>query len=148
MTVCTYNRDLLLQVQEIQGVISSTWHTLPVRFPAVALDEFVIMPNHLHGIIILRGAASSAPADRALGGGAANRGAASSAPTLGQVVRAFKSASAIEANQVLNRSGQPFWQRNYYEHVIRNDHDLNRIREYIRDNPLKWSDDPDNPSNR
>lgn len=128
VTVCTYNRDLLLQAQGVQEVVSSTWHALPVHFPAVALDEFVIMPNHLHGIIIMRGAASSAP-------------------SLGQVVRAFKSASAIEANKVLNRSGQPFWQRNYYEHIIRNDHDLNRIRQYIRDNPLAWDEDPDNPAN-
>ena len=91
------------------------------------------MPNHIHGIITLEDAAS--------------RDAASSVPTLGKVVRAFKSISAIEANKALNRSGQPFWQRGYYEHIIRDDDDLNRIRRYIRDNALNWQSDPDNPLN-
>ncbi len=92
------------------------------------------MPNHVHGIIILEGVASG-------------RGAASSAPTLGQVVRAFKSISAIDANWVLGRSGPPCWQRNYYEHVIGDEDELNAIRRYIRDNPMKWDEDPDNPAN-
>ena len=147
ITVCTHNRDLLLQVHHVQEVISSSWHTLPVRFPSVTLDEFVTMPNHMHGIIILRGAASGTLTDRALGGGAADRGAASGAPTLGRVVCAFKSVSAVAANNALDRSGQPFWQRNYYEHVIRDEEELNAVRRYIRENPLKWSDDPDNPAN-
>ena len=86
------------------------------------------MPNHLHGIIILRGAASSAP-------------------TLSRVVRAFKSVSAIAAIKALSRSRQPLWQRNYYEHVIRDEEELNAVRRYVRENPLKWSDDPDNPAN-
>jgi len=134
VTVCTYNRELLLQDQGVQEAVSSTWLTLPARFPAVTLDEFMIMPNHMHGIIILRDAASG-------------RGAASSAPTLGQVVRAFKSVSAIAANEALGRPCQPFWQRNYYEHVIRDEEELDAIRRYVRENPLKWSDDPDNPAN-
>jgi len=95
------------------------------------------MPNHVHGIIMLMGAASGAPTDRA----------ASGAPTLGRVVRAFKSVSAITANEALGRSGQPFWQRNYYEHVIRDEEELNVVRRYVRENPLRWSDDPDNPAN-
>lgn len=128
VTICTDNRDLLLETERVQELVRSAWYALPARFPTIALDEFVIMPNHIHGIIILRGAASSAP-------------------TLGTVVRAFKSISAIEANNILGRLGQPFWQRNYYEHVIRNDDELNRIRQYIRDNPLKWAEDPYNPSN-
>lgn len=86
------------------------------------------MPNHVHGIIILGGAVSSAP-------------------TLGTIIRAFKSISAIQSNKMLNRSGLPFWQRNYYEHVIRDEDELNTIRRYIRDNPSNWLDDPDNPSN-
>ena len=86
------------------------------------------MPNHIHGIIFLQGAASSAP-------------------TLGRVVRAFKSISAIGANRLLNRAGQPFWQRNYFEHVVRDEDELHALRQYIRDNPLNWEVDPDNPSN-
>ena len=129
ITICTHNRALFLQAERVQEVVRSAWHDLPLRFPSVVLDEFVIMPNHVHGIISLRGAASSAP-------------------TLGRVVRAFKSVSAIAANKALGRSGQPFWQHNYYEHVIRDEEELNAVRRYIRENPLKWSDDPDNPANR
>ncbi len=138
ITICTHNRELSLQAEQIRDVIRSAWHGLPARFPGAALDEFVVMPNHVHGIIMLTGAAS--------GQGATRAGAASSA-TLGQVVRAFKSISAIEANRVLARSGAPFWQRNYYEHVIRDEEELNVVRRYIRDNPVDWLKEPDNPSN-
>jgi REP element-mobilizing transposase RayT len=133
ITICTHNRELSLQAEAVREVVRLAWHGLPARFPVVALDEFGIMPNHVHGIIILAEAASG--------------GAASSAPTLGHVVRAFKSISAIEANKILGRSDRPFWQRNYYEHVIRDEEELDVIRRYIRDNPRNWLDDPDNPSN-
>ena len=92
ITICTHKRALLLQDQRLRDAVRSAWHDLSGRFPTIALDEFTVMPNHVHGIIILMGAASSAP-------------------TLGKVIRAFKSISAIEANKALNRSGQPFWQR-------------------------------------
>jgi REP element-mobilizing transposase RayT len=74
-------------------------------------------------------------------------GAASSAPTLGNVMRAFKSLSAIRVNRMTTRTGS-LWQRNYYEHVIRNDNDLKQIREYISQNPLKWKLDEENPANK
>ena len=113
VTICTYNRELSLEAEQVKETVRSAWDSLPARFPHVMLDEFAIMPNHIHGIIILAPTAG-AP----LGRGAASRGAASSAPTLGRVVRAFKSLSAIEANKIMNRSERPFWQRNYYEHII------------------------------
>jgi putative transposase len=72
-------------------------------------------------------------------------GAESSTPGLGEIMRAFKSLSAIAANRILGRSGTPFWQRNYYEHVIRNDHDLDEIRRYIVGNPSNWEEDENNP---
>ena len=141
VTICTHNRALSLQAEPVREVVRLAWSGLSARFPIVALDEFVIMPNHVHAIIILvdaaiRGAASSAPAG--MGGGAA---------TLGHVVRAFKSISAIEANKILGQSNRPFWQRNYYEHIIRDEEELSVLRQYIRDNPGNWLDDPDNPSN-
>jgi REP element-mobilizing transposase RayT len=134
VTVCTHDRQLSLEDERVQEVVRSVWEGLPARFPHVMLDEFVIMPNHMHGIVIIEDASWE-------------RGAASSAPTLGEIVRAFKSRSAIQANRVLNRSGG-FWQRNYYEHIIRNEDELNAIRQYIKDNPVKWAEDPDNPINR
>ena len=140
VTVCTHNRELLLESAAAQGAVLAAWQELPTRFPTVALDEFVIMPNHVHGIVILAagrsltGAASRAPTNRVR-------------PTLGEVVLAFKSPSAIKVNAILNRTGLRFWQRNYYEHVIRDEDELSGIRQYIRANPLRWHEDPENPSN-
>ena len=134
VTICTYDRELSLQADEVKEAVRSVWLGLPARFPRVVLDEFVIMPNHLHGIVIL------APTP-------ASKDATSSAPTLGTIIRAFKSISAIQSNRMLNRSGLPFWQRNYYEHLIRDEEELNIIRRYICDNPRNWLEDPDNPSN-
>jgi putative transposase len=75
------------------------------------------------------------------------KGAASGAPTFGDVIRTLKSISAIRVNRLLNRTGQPLWQRNYYEHIIRDDAALEAIREYIIANPAQWSNDPEHPDN-
>ena len=66
---------------------------------------------------------------------------------LGQVVSAFKSLSAIKINHMMGRADRPFWQRNYYERIVRNEDELSRIRQYIRDNPEKWAEDQNNPAN-
>jgi len=133
VTVCTWNRELLLESKAVRDAVQVAWEALPPRFPDGALDAFVVMPNHVHGIIALQGRGIV---------GAQQAGA----PTLGKVVRAFKSLSAIEANRILGRGGA-FWQRNYYEHVMRDEKDLDRVRRYIQENPLKWAEDPDNPAN-
>ena len=111
-----------------------------------------LMPNHVHAIVTIVGAGLALPSGEGMTGterGAASgeEGAASSPPTLPDVVRAFKSISAIGVNRLLSRSGQPSWQRNYYEHVIRNDEELERVRRYVLDNPLKWGLDRE-PSSR
>ena len=82
-----------------------------------------------------KGAASSAPA---------RSDSATRNPALGLVVRAFKSVSAIAANRLLERQGAPFWHRNYYERIIRNDRELHRIRAYIDANPANWAQDDEN----
>jgi REP element-mobilizing transposase RayT len=134
ITVCTQDRRFFLDRENVRGAVLDAWSGIPQRFPSVALDAFVIMPNHVHGVL-LWGAASSAPT-------------APLAPTplLGEVMRAFKSLSGIEGNRLLGRSGVPFWQRNYYEHVVRDDDEPNQIREYIINYPAMWNSDPDNPA--
>ena len=67
--------------------------------------------------------------------------------SLGAIVRSFKSAASKRINEIRNDPGSPVWQRTYYERIIRNDHELERIREYIVNNPLQWTDDSDNPMN-
>jgi putative transposase len=116
---------------------------LPRHHRNIDLDAFVVMPNHIHGIIVMTDSS-------VVGAGLAllrSRAAASGAPTLGDVIRTFKSISAIQVNRVLIRTGQPLWQRNYYEHIIRNETNLKRIREYISSNPQNWMTDQENPSN-
>ncbi len=139
VTICTFNREQFLEVEQVKEIVRSAWDGLPPRFPHVMLDAFVMMPNHVHGIIILAPVAEVAPGS--------GESAGSSAPTLGRVVRAFKSLSAIEANRITNRPGLPFWQRNYYDHIVRDEDEMNIIRQYIRDNPARWAQDPDNPAN-
>jgi len=132
VTVCTTGRELLLASDPVRDAVRAAWHSLPDRFPLVSLDEFVVMPNHVHGIIFLAETWPGAEKE--------------STPTLSAVMRAFKSISAIAANRLLGRASLPFWQRGYYGHIIRNEADLNRIREYIRNNPLEWALDPENPA--
>jgi putative transposase len=75
-------------------------------------------------------------------------GAASSAPTLGEIMRAFKSISAIRINEILGRTGQAVWQRNYFERIVRRGKDLDKIRRYIAENPQRWGQDEENPERK
>lgn len=150
VTVCAWNKECLFGeigdgkfVHSDAGeVVADVWHRLPERYPSAEMDEFVVMPNHFHGIVVLKdrvGAGLALP-------GSKQKGAASGAPTLGDVVRTFKSLSAVTVNRSLGRQGIPLWQRNYYEHVIRDERELHAVREYIRYNPLKWDEDENNPA--
>ena len=159
VTICTRNRECLfgdvvngkMCLNEAGRVVETVWDRLSDRLPTIELVSFVVMPNHVYGILVV-GAALAPPKRRKVGAGLALPwgGAASSAPTgsasttLGKVLRVFKSISAIGVNRLLSRSGQSLWQRSYYEHVIRGEESLNRIREYISTNPLRWQLDREN----
>ena len=154
VTTCTYQREMLfgevldgqMVINDIGHIVLVAWQGLPLRFPSLTLDEFVIMPNHVHGILIFgkREETSGAATE---GGAATEEGAASSAPMLGQVMRAFKSLTAISANRQLGRTQWPLWQRNYHEHIIRNEQVMEKARRYIAVNPMRWDRDADNPIN-
>lgn len=108
-------------------IVNNVWHQLPLRFPEIQLDEFVIMPNHLHGILGIRAGASPAPTK-----------------TLGNIVGAYKSLvthAAFDWGDDHGKQIGKLWQRNYYEHIVRDDNDLNRIREYIHNNIVNWHRD-------
>ncbi len=125
--------------------VTDAWNTIPERFPTVELDAFMLMPNHMHGILWLLDEPSVSGVE----------GAASSAPTttdprrpaLGTVMRAFKSISAREVNRIDDRTGS-VWQRNYFETIVHNQKQLDALRQYIEDNPLKWALDEENKSKR
>ncbi len=120
-----------MAVNSAGQIVKRLWDELPLRYPRIKTDAFVIMPNHVHGIIIV-GAQFIAPSV-----GLMNRG-----PTLGEVIRGFKAVSTRE----IRKSCRPefVWQRNYYDHIIRHDDSLNRIREYIWTNPVRWDLDKEN----
>jgi len=144
VTICAFRRAMLFG--EIRGAkmvpnaigvtIEQTWHELPNRFPSLALDAFVLMPNHLHGIIVLhrkkRAEINSAPT-------------ADQPPlTLGRVIQSFKSFACFRVRQQTGRV-VPLWQRNYFEHVVRSGKSLTAIQRYISENPARWEFDLENP---
>ena len=139
VTICTRDRKFVygdvrngeMFLNEAGRLVEAAWHQLPQRFPTVRCDALVILPNHVHGILLITCPDSS--------------GTERKAPALGHVVQAFKSISAIQVNRLLSRSGRPLWQRNYYEHIIRDDTSLDQIRRYIRNNPFNWKLDRENP---
>jgi len=148
VTIVCRNRVLLLEDPRFRDLVEETWLWIADQYEFVRLDEFVVMPNHLHGIIVIgdtgRGASRSP----------LRRGASRSAPTgaarrkpLGRLVGAFKTVSTKHINEIRGTLGVPVWQRNYYERVIRNDEELNRVRRYIIDNPAHWEEDRENPNN-
>jgi REP element-mobilizing transposase RayT len=134
-------------------MVNAEWLKIPTRFPTLQLDEHIVMPNHFHGIIRivgapLVGAQTKRATDAAVGASLVG----APAPTLGDAVGAFKSLTTDEYIIGVHQLGWPifdrrFWQRNYYEHVIRDQGELEKIREYIRRNPLMWTCDTYNPEN-
>ena len=153
VTIGTYNRDSLLG--EILGcdmaltsagqVVLKCWNDLANHYSHVETDEFVVMPNHVHGIIVLTDQQRMNPIAENVGAGF------KPAPTrrhpLSEIVRAFKTFSSRRINELRQTPGVPVWQRNYYERVIRNDRELHDIRQYIVDNPAEWAADIENPKN-
>jgi len=149
VTICTKNRYVFFEDSEIESFVMKTWLTLPDHFPNVALDEFVVMPNHIHGIIIIRkGEALTGEPTTKLSSSDVN---ASPLPngtqphSLGAIIQNFKSISSRKVHQINRHHCISLWQRNYYEHIIRNETDLNNIRQYTMDNPINWEDDENNP---
>ncbi len=144
VTICTRNRQCLFgeilneeMVPSKYGqIVLDGWYDLASHYPHVALDSFVVMPNHIHGIIVLN--------DNV---GAGLKPAPTKRHPLSEIARGFKTFSSRRINQINSTPGLPVWQRNYYEHVIRNEDEMDRIRQYILGNPMKWLEDEENPQN-
>lgn len=169
VTMCTGNRKCLfgktsgeiMQLNKFGTMIHTCWSNLPKHFAHIRLDTCVVMPNHIHGIIIItdanidrRGEAFSSPLKLCPGLVTENASPlhprtqsphGTSSGSLGAIMQNSKSVSTRKINQSNNTPGVTLWQRNYYEHIIRNEHSLNTIRQYIMYNPLMWAYDMDNP---
>lgn len=146
VTICTQNRECLFRnvmnhpvgvgrdrpvnsmvLNQYGQIVNNVWESLP-KHHSTELDEFQIMPNHVHFILhIVLGASRRAPT------------------TLGFIVGMFKTECTKRINKLRNMPGQKIFQRNYYEHIIRNKNELTKIRQYIKNNPLFWNKDINNP---
>ena len=130
-------------LNEYGKVVEEEWLKTPTMRTRVQLDEFVLMPNHLHAIMVIQEGATAMPMV----------GAHSSAPlrrtpnSLGSLIAGFKSAVTKRINILRMSRGFPVWQRNYYEHIVRDEDDMNRIREYVVNNPVRWAENENNPAN-
>jgi putative transposase len=147
VTICTKNRENIfgeivcgeMRGNEMAVVVHSCWNELPNHYPNVELDEFVVMPNHVHGIIVILDEPDADGKCTVADG----RRPSPTRPTqpkkypLSEIVRAFKSFSARRINEINHTPGTPVWQRGYYDHIIRDDNSLIRIREYIAHNPQR-----------
>jgi len=107
------------------------------------------MPNHVHGIIVMTNkSVDDGSTEERAGLKPAPTGCRPSLHGLSEIVRGFKTFSARRNNAVRGDRGRSFWQRNFFEHIIRDETSLNRIRRYITENPMRWDEDPENPSVR
>ena len=151
VTICTHERKCLfgkvvdgeMELNENGKIVKSEWLKTEEIRDNVSTDEFIIMPNHLHGILFIdepadrRGTVHRAPTAERFGQPTSN-----SIPT---IIRSFKATVTKQINEGRNTPGLPVWQRGFYDRIVRNDDELNRIREYIVYNPLKWQLDKENP---
>lgn len=159
VTVVTYQRDCVLgdilegeiRLSSAGEIVRREWERLAQRFPHVVLDSYVIMPNHFHGIIIItddrRGTPDSgktlspSSSRRAPTGENFGKPVPGSIPT---IIRSYKSATTLRINYLRHTPGTPVWQRNYYERIIRDEREMDTLRQYILNNPQQWELDEEN----
>ncbi len=156
VTIVTFRRECLfgeiengeMVLNNLGRIADECWCTIPEHFPFVELGAHIVMPNHVHEIIsIIKNDTNDEPV-----------GAQHAAPlptplpphiksgSLGAIVRSFKSAATRRAGQELNSAN--IWQRNYYEHIIRNETEMDTIWRYIESNPAMWQEDDENPTKK
>ena len=145
------NKEMMLSSFGL--VAKQQWEKLTNRFPKIELGAFVIMPNHMHGISVITNGRGTAENRNDYDGESSRRvptregfqkPVKGSIPT---IIRSYKSAVAYRINLIRRTQGISVWQRNYWEHIIRNQQDLQNKTDYIEANPILWDDDDENPIN-
>jgi len=148
--------DGQMMLNAVGEVIAATWRWLAGHYPYVTLDTWVVMPNHLHGIIVLAGddRRGEEAGDAISPSRQADIPASSPLPphgtqpgSLSAIIQTYKAESTRRVNRVLglHGSGSHIWQQNYYERIIRNEREMDAIRAYIANNPIQWAVDRENP---
>jgi putative transposase len=158
VTIVAWRRECLfgevlngeMRLNRYGEIVQNWWMEIPIHFLNVETGAFVIMPNHVHGVIFIvdRRGTVPVPDDNVHPDIKGGETPPLRLPTLGQIIAYFKYKSTKEMN-LLDKTGTvtKFWQRNYYEHIIRNEEDLQNKTDYIRANPLLWDEDDENPVN-
>jgi len=153
VTICTQNRVRLfgdivngrMVLNDSGKMVENIWNEIPQNYNNTKIDFYQIMPNHFHGIINIVGTDPRVCPEREQTYTGQSQGIALKL-SLPDLVKRYKSLTTKRFRDWLKQNDLPFfgvklWQRNYYEHIIRDEQDLNRIRQYIVDNLLKWQDD-------
>jgi REP element-mobilizing transposase RayT len=118
------NNTASIKLSDEGEIVSDCWFDLPNHYLNIILDEFIVMPNHIHGIILIQNCTSKQKTHG-----------------LSEFVRAFKSFSSRRINELRKSSLEETWQPRFYDHIIRSDNELDRIRTYIKNNPNNWLND-------
>jgi putative transposase len=128
-----------MRLTDYGRIVSQEWEISAKIRHELTLDAFVVMPNHVHGVVIIKESNVGATGGSPVRSGPRRH-------SLGSFLSGFKSATTKRINNLRHTPGVSVWQRNYYEHVIRNEQSLHRIREYITNNPARWDFDRENPA--
>lgn len=143
ITLCTFQRQCLfgritdgtMQLNESGQIVAEEWRQSSIIRQEIEFDQWVIMPNHLHGIVLIN---PTHPV-RAHGRAPLQTGVSYRRPrSLSSFISGFKSATTKKINTARNSASTPVWQRNYYDHIIRNEQSLERVQQYIQNNPATW----------
>jgi putative transposase len=145
ITICTFQRQNLFDHLPFCQLAQERWQHIPAEPHAVhvTLDEWIVMPNHIHGILVINNTAvQHQPPPTPLPIASPLRSAP--AGSLGALVGQYKSGVTRRINNLRHTPGGRIWQRGYYERLIRNEREWNATRQYIRDNPARWAEDREN----
>ena len=150
ITICTFQRlctfgDVLdgrMVLNEVGRTVEEEWTKTPSLRSEVTIDAFVVMPNHLHGVLVF----DDSNPDAAKGDTIQSTRFVRHKRSIGSVIAGFKSATTKRINIARNSPRQPVWQRNYHDQVIRGEPHLDHVRQYIAANPANWTKDEHNPS--
>ena len=158
ITLCTYKRiclfgeiiNMKMVLNEYGRIAEEELIKTSKMRPNIKLEAFIIMPNHIHGIIEIKGGRGTTHCDKGMTPhvrGTMHRAhmeerfGKPTSNTIPTIIRGYKSSVTKQINTMRKQHGVPVWQRNYYEHIIRNEKMHQQISEYIRNNPLQWADD-------
>jgi len=152
VTACAKNREFLFETSEAKLAVESAWHSMLDIFGSIALDEFIVMPNHIHGIVWINGDGSYRWHPGTWKNDLHGKGNQLIVPTekikfetLSNIIGAFKTTAATRINKLRGQLGRAVWQKSFYDRIVRNEYELERIQKYVQNNPLKWAEDRDNP---